>query len=242
MQPVERLLPRQGVDLALGRHPAHDRQVVARLLLADDRRLRLGGVGPDHPRQQVEPRFVLENQHPALAPRPPAQVRPDLVTPALDGLLVPLDGPPDRHLGRPVQLLEQPADVALVVADAELLLDDLGDAGAGPDLAAEAVGLRPVPEELRDQPLLLRQSVGGRGPGRGGNEGPRDRLVGGGEPPADGWFGDAQSLGDVPLRPALLLQAQRPQPPPLLPVPECREWCPYPILRPEKLTTLRSDQ
>ena len=74
VQPVERLLPHQGVDLALGRHPAHDRQVVARLLLADDRRLPLGGVGPDQPRQQVEPRFVLENQHPALAPRPPFAV------------------------------------------------------------------------------------------------------------------------------------------------------------------------
>jgi len=39
--------------------------------------------------------------------------------------------------------------VALVVANAEFFLDDSGDAGAGPDLAAEAVGLRPVPEELR---------------------------------------------------------------------------------------------
>jgi hypothetical protein len=62
------------------------------------------------------------------------QVRPDLGAPALEGLLVPLKGPPDRHLGRPVQFLEQPADVALVVADVELLLDDPGDAGAGPDL------------------------------------------------------------------------------------------------------------
>ena len=160
VQPVERLLPRQGVDLALGRHPAHDRQVVARLLLAEDRRLRLGGVRLDHPRQQVEPRFVLENQHPALAPRPPSQFGPDLVAPALDGRLVPLDGPPDRHLGRPAQFLEQPADVVLVVADAELLLDDRGDAGAGPDLAPEAVGLRAVPEELRDQALLIGSEPG----------------------------------------------------------------------------------
>ena len=160
VQPVERLLPRQRVDLARRRHPAHDRQVVARLLLADDRRLRLGGVGPDHPRQQVEPRFVLENQHPALAPRPPSQFRPDLVTPAPDGFLVPLDGPPDRHLGRPVQFLEQPADVALVVADAELLLDHLGDAGTGPDLTPKPVGLRAMPEELRDQALLSGREFG----------------------------------------------------------------------------------
>ena len=177
VQPVERLLPRQRVDLARGRHPAHDRQVVARLLLAEDRRLRLGGVRPDQPRQQVEPRFVLENQHPALALRPPAQVRPDLVPPAPDGLLVALDGPPDRHLGRPVQFLEQPADVVLVVADAELLLDDLGDAGTGPDLAAEAVGLRAVPEELRDQ-TLLRGREFGRAAGSRAGAGPPARRGG----------------------------------------------------------------
>ena len=155
MQPVERPLPRQHVDLPFGRHPAHDRQVVTRLLLAQDRRPRLGGVCPDHPRQQVEPRFVLENQHTALATGPPSQVRPDLVTPAPDGFLVPLDSSPDRHLRRPLQFPEQPADVVLVVADAELLLDHLGDAGTGPHLASEAVSLRTMPEELRDQMLLI---------------------------------------------------------------------------------------
>ncbi len=68
VQPIERLLPRQRVDLvARGRHPAHDRQVVARDLPPYDRRLSLGGVRPDQARQQVEPRFVLENQHSALA-------------------------------------------------------------------------------------------------------------------------------------------------------------------------------
>jgi hypothetical protein len=45
----------------------------------------------------------------------------------------------------------------LVVADAELLLDNLGDAGAGPDLTPETVSLRPVPEELWYHPLLLRR-------------------------------------------------------------------------------------
>src|SRR5262249_60170133 len=84
---------------------------------------------------------------------PPQQLGPDLDAPARDGLLVALDGPLDRHLGGPAQLLEQPPHVALVVADAELLLDDGGDARAGPDLAAEAVGLRPGPEEPRAQPL-----------------------------------------------------------------------------------------
>ena len=128
VQPVERFLPDQGVDAALGRHPPHDREVIARLLLAEDRGEPLRSVGLDHPREQVEPRFVLENQGPALAAGTATQFRPDLGVPAADRPLVPLDGPLDRLLGRPVQALEQPTDVVLVVADAELLLEDAGDA------------------------------------------------------------------------------------------------------------------
>ena len=44
--------------------------------------------------------------------------------------------------------------MARVVADAELLLDGLGDAAAGPDLAAEAVRFGPVPQEVRQQAQL----------------------------------------------------------------------------------------
>ena len=62
--------------------------------------------------------------------------------------------------GVQLQFPEQPADVALVVADAELLLDHLGDAGTGPDLAPEPVRLRPVPEELGDQALLSGREFG----------------------------------------------------------------------------------
>src|SRR5271165_1481073 len=99
----------------------------------------LGGVSPDQSRQQVEPRFVLENQHPVLALRPLAQFGPDRRTPVLDGLFVSLDGPPNWHLGGPLQFLQEPANVPLVVADAEFLFDNLGDTAASPDLAAEAI-------------------------------------------------------------------------------------------------------
>ena len=44
--------------------------------------------------------------------------------------------------------------MAFVVADAELLLDHLSDAGTGPHLTPEAVGLRAVPEELGNHALL----------------------------------------------------------------------------------------
>jgi hypothetical protein len=46
-----------------------------------------------------------------------------------------------------VQFLEQPADVVLVVADAKLLLDHLGNAGTGPHLTPEPIGLRAMPED-----------------------------------------------------------------------------------------------
>ena len=108
--------------------------------------------------------------------------------------------------------------MALVVADAELLLDDRGDAGAGPDLASEAVGLRPVPEELRDQPLLGVGQLGRAARPGPGEQGLGAAVAGACQPAADGLLADAQRLGDVPLIPALLLQVQRPQPPPLTPV------------------------
>src|SRR4051794_39480512 len=223
--------------------------MVASLRLVEDRRPRLGGVRPDYPRQQVEPRFVLENQHPALTPRPPfqacpdpappaggrprfrpknpppappppppLQVWPDLVPPAPDGFLVPRDGPADRHLGRPVQLLEQPADVVFVVADAELLLDHLGDAGTGPHLTPKPVSLRAMPEELRDQTLLSGREFG-RASGTGVSaRGLRPAVADTGEPRADAPGGNAQRPGDVLPRPALPLQVQRSKPPPLKPV------------------------
>jgi hypothetical protein len=63
--------------------------------------------------------------------------------------------------------------VSLVVADAELPLDDLGDPGAGPDLASRAIGLRPVPEEFRDRTPLC-----GREPWRGPRRGSRPERLG----------------------------------------------------------------
>src|SRR5581483_6049039 len=165
-------------------------------------------------RQQVEPGLVHEDQHPALAPRPPAQLRPGLGAPAPDGPLVPLEGPPDRHLRRPAQLLEEFADVALVVAGAELLLEHLCDAGAGPDLTAEAIGLGPVPEELGDQGLL-RSGELGRCPWAGASaQGLGPAFAGAGEPTADAHLGNAQGLGGVALGPAVLREGQGSKPPP----------------------------
>ena len=144
MPPVERLRPHQRVDRARGRPPAQDGQVVARHLLPEDRAQPLGGGRPDPPRQPGEPRFVPEDQHPALTPRRRWPRRPGRLA-ASEDLLVPRDGPPDRHLGRPTPFAEPPPDVAVVVADAALVREDSGAAAAGPDLAAEAEASGPCP-------------------------------------------------------------------------------------------------
>src|SRR5262249_34246080 len=147
--------------------------------------------------------------------RPPEQVGPDVVTPTLDGLFVALEGPSDGHLGRPVQLLEDLADVTFVVTDAELLLDYLGDAGTGPHLTPEPVRFRAMPEELRDEAFLSRGEFG-RGPGTGvSTRGARTAVRGSGDPPANAHRGDPQRLGDVVASPALPLQVQCLKPPPL---------------------------
>jgi hypothetical protein len=45
--------------------------------------------------------------------------------------------------------------MAPVVGNTELLLDDLGDAGASPDLASKAIGFRPVSQKVGDEPNLI---------------------------------------------------------------------------------------
>src|SRR5512135_2755667 len=157
--------------------------------------------------------------------------------------LIALDGPPDRHRGRPAESPEQPADVVLVVANAELLLDDESDAGAGPDLAPKALGLRAMPEELRDEALLLGSQPGDPARGGMGAKGLGAVPLRDGKPVADGGVGDAESPGDRPLRPAFVLERQRPHPPPLHPIPESRtRGLHTPFYGPEKLSSLRSDQ
>ena len=134
--------------------------------------------------------------------------------------------------------------MVFVVVDAELFPDDTGDAGAGPDLAAETVSLRTMPEELGDEVLLL---VGQSGDTTGGGMGAKrvsSVSFGDSQPAADGRLRDTESRRDPTLRPTVVAQAQGPHPPPFLPVPKFRESVSHvPILRPaKKLTSLRSDQ
>ncbi len=117
-----------------------------------------------------------------------------------------------------MEFLEQAADVALVVTDAELFFNDPGDAGAGPDFSPEAVSLCPVPKELGDQSFLgfgeFRRMAGSGSCPQGGGA----TFLGVSEPTAHGSLGNVQGLRNVALIPASLFQVQRPQPPPFTPV------------------------
>src|SRR6267378_2075659 len=62
IQAIQRPLPCNGVAFSRQRQPAHDRQVIARLLVPKDRRLTLRRRGANDSRQQVEPGFVDKNQ------------------------------------------------------------------------------------------------------------------------------------------------------------------------------------
>src|SRR5579864_1496130 len=155
VQAREGFRPYQDVDLPLRCQTSHDRQVVTRLPLVQDRGLTLWPVRLDHPGQQVEARFIHENQGSALPACPLPECRPGLIAPADDGILVPLDGPRNGHLRGPAEVFQDPRYLALAVEDPELLLQHLGDTGAGPNVTPEAVRLRAVPEEVGNQAALL---------------------------------------------------------------------------------------
>jgi hypothetical protein len=139
--------------------------------------------------------------------------------PPRDRLLVALDRPGDRDLRGPSQVLQQPRRLALAVRDAELLADDPGDPVTGPDVPPEAVRLGTVPEEVGDQVELLGGQLGSHATPVGvGGERLRPAVSGGGQPLADRTCSGAESGGDVALEPSLLMQFQRPHPPPLPPV------------------------
>jgi hypothetical protein len=131
------------------------------------------------------------------------KARPDVDAPAFDFLLVPLSGAYDRHLRRPVEFLQEPGDMALVIANAELLFDDLADSSTGPDLAEKAVGLRAVSEKVGDQAHLFRFES--RGTPRNGLSEQPDRSIetGPSHPPTDGRLADIERDGDFGLAPTI---------------------------------------
>src|SRR5208337_4418232 len=91
--------------------------MITRLPLVKNRRVPGRSIGPDSSGKEVKAGFVHKNQGAALTARLGFQVRPDFGSPAFDLLLIALDSPRDRQLGRPAQILEEARDVALMVGD-----------------------------------------------------------------------------------------------------------------------------
>jgi hypothetical protein len=76
----------------------------------------------------------------ALGLRPLFARQPGLLPPAGDGRFVPVAGPAGRLVWTPGDGLAQAADLARMRRDATCQLQDGGETGTGPDLAAQARG------------------------------------------------------------------------------------------------------
>src|SRR5258707_662001 len=90
------------------------------------------------------------------------QRRPPLLPPPLDRCFVALDRPGDRNLGCPSQPLQQAGHLALTIGDAELLGHNPAYPLTAPNIASEAVRLRAMPEEVRQEPDLIRSELANR--------------------------------------------------------------------------------
>jgi hypothetical protein len=99
--------------------------------------------------------------------------------------------------------------VSPVVRDRELLPDKFGDAGAGPDLAAEAEGFGPVREQPRYQRALGSGEPGGGPEVRAGGESPLPLRAHEAHPLANGGGRDSEGFGDLLLPPAPSSKCQR---------------------------------
>jgi hypothetical protein len=98
--------------------------------------------------------------------------------------------------------------VVFVVRNPELASDDFGDARARPEFAPEVIRLSPVGKELREHPQLLRAQPRS-GPEMGAGAQRLFTFSGGAShPPADRAFRHVEGLGDLLVRPAVVLESE----------------------------------
>lgn len=105
-----------------------------------------------------------------------------------------------------------------MVGDAPLLPDELSNALTGPDIAREAEGLGSLGEPSGKLEFLLFAQAGWRAGGGAFTQRLGSLFLGAGQPPADGALGDAQSLSDLCLLPAAVVEFQGAQPSAFAPV------------------------
>jgi hypothetical protein len=86
----QRFRMNQRVQFPFRREPSHYRQMIAAQPFVDHGRVPLGAIRPNHSRQQIEARFVHENQGSALPGRLVSQLRPRYRSPQSDRCLVAL--------------------------------------------------------------------------------------------------------------------------------------------------------
>src|SRR4051812_9491019 len=114
-----------------------------------------------------------------------------------------------------------------VVSDAKLLLDNLADAVAGPNVSTEAIRFSAMPEEVSDQFPLPWEQFPGRAWAQAAVQSVWSDFSGGRQPLTDGRSADAQGLSDVAWRPPLLAQLPGTHPPPLAPIVKCGPLMPH---------------
>ncbi len=105
-----------------------------------------------------------------------------------------------------------------VVGDAELQLKDRGDSAPRPDLATEAIGLGTPVQKVGEAGKLLGRQASGRARGSVMPQRLWASLTGTFHPLAHGRLADAQRLGNLALRSALLLEVPGLEPSSFLPV------------------------
>src|ERR1044072_1487355 len=158
----QRLAANQRIQLSRWRYSGHDRQMVARQLLVDDRSFPSRAIRADHAWQQVERRFIDKNQGATLIQGTLMRLGPSSAAPVGDGCFVALNGPRDRNLRCPAQFLENARNMVAVIGDAEFKGQNFSDTGTRPKLSAKAIGFGSMPQEIGYQPFLLRSQLGVR--------------------------------------------------------------------------------
>ncbi len=93
-----------------------------------------------------------------------------------------------------------------VIGDADLTLDDLGDAGAGPDITEETEGRSAARQERRQFSQLVGSEAGGSARRGAGAQSLHSTDVRTFEPLANGTLSDTEGFGNLVLLPTLLME------------------------------------
>src|SRR6266404_4015813 len=210
----KRVRTNQRVHLPRWSKTGHDGQMISGQPLVDHWRVAFWSIGLDHPRHQIEARFVHKNQGAALPDGLLPQLRPNRLTPALNRCLITLDRPGNGNLRRPAQVLHQPRNMVLVVGDAQFPLDHLGDAHTGPNVPTKPISLRSVPKEIREPGQLLCSKFRRTTGGWMAMQSFRSTHLRNRKPPTHCPLTNAKGYGNIDFRPAQFIQLQGLEPSP----------------------------